>query len=946
MTKTPEDQPLSEKVAEPSTEQLMADLQARLDLTEERHARATRAGRVGVWDWDVRTDAFFLDRNLLALLGYDEAEVPVQLGDYSSYVHPDDVERVTQEVRCCVHGDGEGELASIHRKLHKDGSTRWFLSRGNVQRDGNGQVVRLVGTDMDITDLKQAQTDLEAARDKLEERVTQRTDQLERANRRLRVQMAAREQSDAHREAVFLLRQRVWRMESPADIDTVLEAVEASLDIADVDYEQYGINLIVEGSEGPGIHQSLKTSRGDWSYRDNPAKAPDRLLRVVKEGRVVYRKDLLEDDPYGDGSWAFQKNKTYRSVIDVPFAYGTLALNSLDPGAFDDAQVQLFSDLAEVLAEAFQRSRDLADLEEWNRQLEQQLGRVRQREEEVQEANAKLAAKDLLLMALHEITTTLHEEPEEQAVLDRFAQQLFSMGMLRSLVLCVVDDDRKIIGIKRSLWRRRRPNGSWEMVSTETEKLGVEYTIDDPGIIADTARSGQLQIIDGWDDRFDPRFGSPESLKNHVAYFVPVAYLGKVTAVLATGSYASEKEEMLQVLADLQPVFDHFAIAIHHARLYRLISERERQLRMAQKMEEMGQLTSGIAHNFNNLLQGVIGNLSLVLSDCDEDLRPALEDALRSSRSQAELVRQLMAYARRGPQLELTAVAVDRLLDTVIGMCRQIFDRQIELRTTPVQGLPPVEGDATQIEQVLLNLCLNARDAVEGLRDRTPRIQVEADLAPADAGRVNTGEVVRIRVTDNGLGMTEEIREKIFDPFFTTKEPGKGTGLGLSIVQGVVQQHKGWVTCESQPDEGTTVCVFLPVSGQQKVVEVEEKSEDLRGDEHVLVVEDEPMVRDVIVRVLERQGYRVTTAANGAEGLDALAAAGESVDLMLLDLSMPVMSGEDVLGRLVTTHPSLPVIVFTGYGHLRQKTQQVASLLTKPVRPIQLLRKIREALDG
>ncbi|MBT3345471.1 MAG: response regulator [Gemmatimonadetes bacterium] len=921
------------------------DLRVRLDLTLERHARAARAGQVGVWDWDVKSDHFYLDPHLLAMLGYDEPTTATRLEDYSAHVHPDDSERVIEEVRRCVHGDG-GELSLAHRKVHRDGTTRWFLSRGEVHRDSDGEVIRLVGTDMDITDLKQAQSDLETTRDRLEASVQERTAQLERANRRLRVQMATREQSDSHREAVFLLRQRVWRMESPSDMDTVIEAIEASLEVAGVDYEQYAINLVVEGEEGQRIRQSLKTGQGPWTYRDIFVIDPTRLLRFVREGRVVYRRDLLSEDPYGDASWAVQGDKAYRSVIDVPFAYGTLALNSFEPGAFDDAQVELFNDLAEVLAEGFQRARDLEDLEDRNRQLEQQLVQMQGREAEVQDANAQLAAKDLLLSALHEITTALHEEPEESLILDRFAQQMFGVGMLRSMVISVVDERHRVVRNERSLWRRRNPDGTWEMVMTATPKMGVEYPLDDPGILAETVRVGCIQVVDGWDDRFDPRFGSPESQRGNTSYFIPVAYLGKVTAVLATGSTTANKQEVLQILADLQPVFDHFAIAMHHARLYRLIGERERQLRMAQKMEEMGQLTSGIAHNFNNLLQGVIGNLSLVLDDCDESIRPALEDALRSSRSQAELVRQLMAYARRGPQLDLAPVTVDGLLDTVTSMCRQIFDRQIELSSTSDHDLPPIEGDATQIEQVLLNLCLNARDAVEGQQDRTPRIQVEATLVSGGDQGVDSNDVIRLRVSDNGTGMPDEIREKVFDPFFTTKEPGKGTGLGMSIVQGVVQQHGGRVECESQPGEGTTVSVFLPVSRRKALVEADEPAADLSGTERILIVDDEPMVRDVICRVLERSGYQVLMAVNGAEGLEVLANSEETIDLMLLDLSMPVMSGEGVLDQLAQTHADLPVIVFTGYGQLRKRTRQVASLLPKPVRPIELLRTIRTTLDS
>ncbi|MDP7632829.1 MAG: ATP-binding protein [Candidatus Latescibacteria bacterium] len=256
-------------------------------------------------------------------------------------------------------------------------------------------------------------------------------------------------------------------------------------------------------------------------------------------------------------------------------------------------------------------------------------------------------------------------------------------------------------------------------------------------------------------------------------------------------------------------------------------------------------------------------------------------------------------------------------------------------------GLPAVEGDAMQLEQVFLNLCLNARDAVEGLRERSPRIDVVADLV---ADRAGQADFVRVTITENGTGMSEVVSERIFDPFYTTKEPGQGTGLGLSIVHGVTQQHGGRVECESQQGEGTTMTVYLPVSSATLTPVTHDPASDPTGDEKILVIEDEPMVRDVVGRILERRGCSVSMAVNGVEGLESIADLGDTLDLVLLDLSMPVMSGEDVLEQLSVTRPELPVVVFTGYVDLRHRSGQVAALLPKPVRPSELLRTIRQAL--
>jgi len=217
-------------------------------------------------------------------------------------------------------------------------------------------------------------------------------------------------------------------------------------------------------------------------------------------------------------------------------------------------------------------------------------------------------------------------------------------------------------------------------ITTAPEKSGVKYGIDAPNVTVEVALTGRMIVIEGWDDRFDGRFSTPDKAANQLAYFVPIIYLGQVAPVLATGSHKDQRQDALGMLEDLKPVLDHFAIALHHARLYRLIGERARQRRVAQKMEEMGQLTFGIAHNFNNLPQGVIGNLSLVVEECDEFQKAPLEDALRPSRSQAELVGQFMACARRGPKPEFTAIDIEQWLDAVTTMCRQVFDRGIEFQ--------------------------------------------------------------------------------------------------------------------------------------------------------------------------------------------------------------------------------------------------------------------------
>jgi PAS domain S-box-containing protein len=287
----------------------------------------------------------------------------------------------------------------------------------------------------------------------------------------------------------------------------------------------------------------------------------------------------------------------------------------------------------------------------------------------------------------------------------------------------------------------------------------------------------------------------------------------------------------------------------------------EEQLRQSQKMEAVGQLTAGIAHNFNNKLMVILNGIEMAMFREVGD-SATLQTAKRSTLQAAELVEQLMVFSRSGGAIESTPVQVQKVLFDAMEMGRKIFDRRISLVYETPGHLPFVSGNVTQLEQIFLNLLLNARDAVEASNAPSPSIQLEAnviscedeDLPPDLVSR--QGNYICVNIIDNGIGMNPEVQQRMFEPFFTTKDLGDGTGLGLATAYAIVKDHQGWIACESQVGVGTTFSVYLPAVEQEIVPSDVELTETVpRGAETVLLVEDEDDLRDQLVSVFGQTGY-------------------------------------------------------------------------------------------
>jgi PAS domain S-box-containing protein len=378
----------------------------------------------------------------------------------------------------------------------------------------------------------------------------------------------------------------------------------------------------------------------------------------------------------------------------------------------------------------------------------------------------------------------------------------------------------------------------------------------------------------------------------------------------------------------------------------------EAQLRHAQKMEAVGQLAGGVAHDFNNLLLAILANTGLAsdYASSTPELVEHLTEIEGAAQRAADLTKQLLAFSRRQP-LRPVSVDLNERLRGLMKMLRRLLPESISIDLTAGHGLRSVNADPSQLEQVIVNLCVNARDAMEQggqLTIETENVLIDGRYCESHPW-ARPGRYVLLSVTDTGCGMTAEVRERAFEPFFTTKAANQGTGLGLATVYGIVQQHDGLVHLSSEPGAGTTFKIYLPAH-EPLAAAVGSNLEQLppRGQETILLAEDEEQVRNPVVQILERAGYRTIAVANGLEAVAFVRDRKEElIHLVILDVVMPGLGGPETWQRLRALRPGLRVLFTSGYAddRYRQSLPPGAELLEKPFRAEELLRQVRKRLD-
>jgi len=479
----------------------------------------------------------------------------------------------------------------------------------------------------------------------------------------------------------------------------------------------------------------------------------------------------------------------------------------------------------------------------------------------------------------------------------------------------------------------------------------IHERVDSPAALAAAVARQQWDLVIS--DYSMPQFSGTDALSflREKGFDMPFIFvsgtLGEETAVAALKNGAQD----YLVKGNLQRLVPAIQRELRESAARRERRHLEQQVQQLQKFEAIGRLAGGIAHDFNNALGAILGWVELA----GEDAPPAsrVHERLQRIRDQAEraagLTAQLLAFARR-QVLQRKRISLNALVEEAVKLLRTVIGEHIEVRICAAPDLRATVADPAQLDQVLVNLCLNARDAMpQGGRLTITTENIEFGQDRCLSAGVPPGSYVLLSVTDTGTGMDAETIEHIFEPFFTTKEMGKGTGLGLATVYGIVQQHGGIIQCQSQPGQGTAFRVFLPAdSGPPEAREPEDHMQPRRGAETVLLAEDHDGLRESAQCMLESLGYRVLAATNGAEAVELFRRHADRIHVVVLDVVMPKLSGPNAHLQISAIRPGARVIYTTGYASdataLATISEAGVPILQKPYTPKSLSHTIGKVL--
>jgi signal transduction histidine kinase/CheY-like chemotaxis protein len=579
------------------------------------------------------------------------------------------------------------------------------------------------------------------------------------------------------------------------------------------------------------------------------------------------------------------------------------------------------------------------------------------------ELNAVGSSAQILQVAANKIADTLHAECVRAFLLDDRSKDY--------LLAASSDSDARVekgaarieeVAVEADEAEGARQN----QLAAHDDQLALPGGAFVVELLRDSARPLRLDAADpqSWLDARVPSVGlfgderrreGKALVAARAALLVPLATKEGLRGVLALGPKMSELPYSSEDCQLLMSVAWQAGFAVENIRLFELEREKEEQLLQSQKMQAVGQLAGGVAHDFNNLLTAINGYSDLALRRMPEGapMRRNFEEIRKAGERAAGLTRQLLAFSRK-QVLQPKVFNLNTVVAEMEKMLQRLIGEDVNLLTVLDPDLGQIKADPGQVEQVVMNLAVNARDAMLGggrLTIQTSRVHLDSEYARHHL-KVQPGHYAMLAVSDTGCGMDAETRARIFEPFFTTKEKGKGTGLGLSTVYGVVQQSGGQVWVYSEVGRGTTFKIYLPLVEQpaEATLKASGGAENLpRGTETVLLVEDEDLVRRMTREMLEAVGYDVIEARNGIEALDAAADHAGHVHLLLTDVVMPYMSGRELVEQLSAVRPDTNVLYMSGYTddaivHHGVLDEGVA-FLEKPFTPDALARKVRSVLD-
>ena len=890
-----------------------------LKRTNERLELVARSNNDALWDWNLASGEMWWNETFHSFYGFPRDTRPGREA-WLSHVHPDERERVCGKLAEAMDSHLH-EYQDEFRFMRRDNGYTNVVSRTVIQRREDGRAARVLGSLVDISAQKEAQETLAAERNMLRTLVDNLPD-------RIYVKDA---------ECRFLLN-NVAHMRA-------LGATTLGEIIGKTDY--------------------------DYRPRELARKYHADDLQVVRSGEPLHNREERTTFPSGGSGWLLT------TKVPVKNEHGEvtgLVGISRDITARKQAE--------ESLQESEERYRSLfsnVPVGIYQSTLE---GRYITVNREMVRILGYDSSEELI-----EETTDLHKEfyvrsgrraefikrIREEGTVSGFESQAYRKD---HSIVWVSENARPLYGEQGVLWgfegivtditARKKADESMQRLLQAVEQTDDIVLMTDAGGMI-TYTNPAFERVYGY-SRQETYGASPRLLKSGVQS--PEAYAGLWSAIL---SGRKVRLEMVNKASDgrivivdstVGPVFDSSRgltgfIAVQRDITAQKKNEQERKvlekgLVQAQKLESLGTLAGGIAHDFNNMLGIILGHASLVgKKPCDEELQSkSVEKIVSTVRRGSDLVKQILVFARKSEAMP-TVLTMNDMVTELHAMIQETFPRTIDIVLDLDASLPAIKADRTQVHQTLLNLCVNARDAMpEGgtLTIRTARATSDEvlRLAPTRPPR----DFVKMSVRDTGVGMDEETRARLFEPFFTTKGPGKGTGLGLAVVYGIVKSHEGYIDVQSVPGKGTSFDLYFAAhSESESQAELPLKTEgDVQGGtETILLVEDEVMLKELLRKSLEAKGYHVLAAEDGLTAIDLYKQHRNDIALVITDIGLPKLDGGRVLTELQKLDHSAKVLVSSGYIDPEMKIgflkAGAVGFLLKPYAPLEVLRKVREVLD-